>query len=255
MTRLILLSGWGIDARIWQPLTSYWPDDIDVDTPDWPGYANQGIDASAGETLTETLAPDDLAGLGRRMATELPADSVWVGWSLGGLLACALLAHLPPPRTLVILGMDARFCSTEGVTPVELTTFRRAFARNPEATWQHFLRWQLQGEPDPRTAYRRLLDLIGRQPSASRSTLAAGLTQLATLDVTHLLAAPPCSVLRMAGQQDPLLSSASRVSVDITLSATGHCPMLTRPDLLASRLVDIARDDSDERSPGKEAAS
>lgn len=250
MTRLILLSGWGIDARIWQPLTPYWPDDIEVSAPDWPGYASRG----AGETLP----PDDLAGLGRRMAMELPADAVWVGWSLGGLLACALLAHLPPPRTLVMLGIGARFCGTESVTPEELGTFRHAFARNPDATWQHFLRWQLQGEPDPRTAYRRLLDLIGRQPSASRSTLSAGLSQLATLDVARLLAAPPCSVLRMAGLQDPLLSCASRLSADVTLNATGHCPMLTRPDLLASRLVDIARFDRDgsrERSAGSEVAS
>ncbi len=240
MTKLVLLSGWGIDARIWQPLAPYWPDDVEVTTPDWPGYAVQALD--------EMLAPDDLAGFGRRMAAALPADAVWVGWSLGGLLACALLAHLPAPRTLVMLGTGPRFCSMEGVTPQELGTFRRAFARSPEATWQHFLRWQLQGEPDPRTARRRLLDLIGRKPSAPHSTLAMGLIQLATLDVAPILAAPPCSVLRMAGQQDPLLSPASRHAADVTLSATGHCPMLTRPDLLASRLVDITRRAGDGRN-------
>ncbi|RDB44450.1 alpha/beta fold hydrolase [Halomonas sp. DQ26W] len=240
MTKLVLLSGWGIDARIWQPLAPYWPDGVKVTTPDWPGYAGQALD--------EMLAPDDLAGLGHRMAAALPADAVWVGWSLGGLLACALLAHLPAPRTLLMLGTGSRFCNAEGVTPQELATFRRAFARNPEATWQHFLRWQMQGEPDPRTAHRRLLSLIGRQPSAPHSTLAAGLTQLATLDVTHMLAAPPCSVLRMAGQQDPLLSPATRHAADVTLSATGHCPMLTRPDRLADHLVDIAQRAGDGRN-------
>ncbi|EWG97765.1 alpha/beta fold hydrolase [Halomonas sp. BC04] len=258
MTRLVLLSGWGIDARIWHSLAPYWPDDIQVTTPDWPGYSSQGIDTPAGDPPPETLAPEDMAGLGRRMAMALPADAVWVGWSLGGLLACALLAHLPPPRTLVMLGMGARFCATDGVTPEELATFRRAFARNPKATWQHFLRWQLQGEPAPRTAHRRLLDLIGRQPSASHSTLSAGLTQLATLDIAHLLAAPPCRVLHMAGQQDPLLSPAARCAADVTFGATGHCPMLTRPDQLASRLVAIARHAGCEAGTsvhGKEPAS
>lgn len=234
MTRLVLLSGWGCDARLWQPLAAHWPDrregGLEVSTPDWPGYATR-------PTLDD---PEDIAALAEAMAGDLPAEAVWVGWSLGGLLAAALLDHLPPPRGLVLLGMGARFCDPEGVTQEALVTFRTAFRRDPEATRAHFLRWQLRGEPSPRAAHRRLLDLLGEVPAAPPATLAAGLGQLARLDHRHRLAAPPCPVWRVAGVHDPLLPPSARDAADIRLADAGHCPMLSQPLALADDLAAIA---------------
>lgn len=240
MTAMVLLSGWGIDARIWQPLAPCWPTGMEIRTPDWPGY---------GERRGETH-PASLPELASLMRDALPADAVWVGWSLGGLLAGALLAHLPPPRALVLIGTAARFCHAGGVSAAELDTFRRAFEREPQATWQHFLRWQLQGEPTPRTAHRRLLDQIGSRPSASTLTLETGLHQLAEIDLTPWLAAPPCPIRRVAGTQDGLLSEAARRSADMVLADTGHCPMLSCPAALTAYLAqlraEVAADDKHE---------
>lgn len=232
MTTLVLLSGWGIDARIWQSLAPYWPDGIAIRTPDWPGYAARVDDDM----------PTRLPALAGKMSGDLPADAIWVGWSLGGLLAGSLLSHLPPPRALVLLGTGPRFCSEDGVMPAELATFRRAFDRDPCATWQHFLRWQLQGEPAPRLAHRRLLDLQGRRASASSQTLATGLDQLARLDLGDVFAAPPCPIHRLAGERDRLMGKTARRAVDLILADSGHCPMLSRPDTLTSHLVELARD-------------
>ncbi|MFW3614341.1 alpha/beta fold hydrolase [Billgrantia antri] len=230
MTRLVLLSGWGIDARIWQPLAPYWPDGIRVHTPDWPGY---------GERIHDLL-PKTLSGLADEMRNDLPSDAVWVGWSLGGLLAGTLLSHLPPPRALVLVGIGARFCSEDGVRPAELATFRRAFDRDPRATWQHFLRWQLQGETAPGMAHRRLLDLLGGHPGASSQTLALGLDQLASLDLGERLAMPPCPIWRLAGERDRLLGKTARQAADRILIDCGHCPMLSCPEALASHCVELA---------------
>ncbi|MFQ3788258.1 alpha/beta fold hydrolase [Halomonas sp. A29] len=245
MTTLVLLSGWGIDARIWQPLASYWPDGTEVSTPDWPGY---------GERLDDNL-PTSLSALAGKMVDDLTTEAIWVGWSLGGLLAGALLAHLPPPRALVLMGTGSRFCSEDGVRPAELATFRRAFDRDPRATWQHFLRWQLQGEPAPRAAHRRLLDLLGKQPSASSQTLATGLDQLAHIDLSDVLAAPPCPIHRLTGQQDKLMGKTARQTADLTLADSGHCPMLSRPDALAKHLVELAHKIDHEHIAQSEAVS
>ncbi|MCE8023690.1 MULTISPECIES: alpha/beta fold hydrolase [Halomonadaceae] len=240
MTAMVLLSGWGIDARIWQPLAPYWPAGMEVHAPDWPGY---------GERRAESH-PASLPELASLMRDALPADAIWVGWSLGGLLAGALLAHLPPPRALVLIGTAARFCQAGGVSATELDTFRRAFERQPQATWQHFLRWQLQGEPTPRTAHRRLLDLIGPRPSASLHTLEAGLEQLAGIDLTLQFATPPCPIRRVAGAHDGLLGEEARHSADLVLADTGHCPMLSCPTALAAYLTqlrkEVAADDKHE---------
>lgn len=239
MTHVVLLSGWGIDARIWQPLAVYWPEDVTVSTPDWPGYGDRA-------SLDD---PDNLEALAEAMAGELPTHAVWVGWSLGALLAASLLEHLPAPRALVLLGMNSRFTTavgsdatpSVGVTANELATFQRAFERDPKKTWRHFLRWQLSGEPDPRGAHQRLEYLIGLDDlPADKATLASGLNQLARLDISHLMASPAYPTLRIRGSDDPLLSMPDGREYAVIMNA-GHCPQLSAPGELAKLLCDLAR--------------
>lgn len=230
--KLVLLSGWGIDSRIWQPLEAHWPSPVEPSAVEWPGYGESpALPTSTG-----------LDALAERMAPELPSDAVWVGWSLGGLLATALLDYLPPPKALLLLGAGSRFCNDGedgGVTYEELASFQRAFHRDPVATWRHFLRWQAQGEPNAREAHRQLRTRLGETPHADTDTLAQGLMWLETLDNRALLAHPPCPIRRLAGAHDPLLPDRSRQQA-LRLEAAGHCPMLSQPVPLAARLAEQA---------------
>ncbi|MFG6178994.1 alpha/beta fold hydrolase [Halomonas sp. THAF12] len=230
MNRLVLLSGWGCDARLWQALNGHWPSGLEITTPNWPGYGQH-------EALDD---PASLDALAEAMASELPSDAVWVGWSLGGLLAGALLDRLPTPRALVLLGMDERFPHPEGVSEAALATFRKSFRRDPAGTHAHFLRWQLGGEPSPRAAHQRLTALLGDTAGADTATLAAGLAQLAEIDNAERLKAPPCPVHRLAGEADPLLAPAVRERTDLRLPEAGHCPLISQPKRLASALAAIA---------------
>lgn len=230
MTPLVLLSGWGCDTRLWQPLARHWPEGLAVNASDWPGY---GVRPPLED-------PCSLAQLASAMGDDLTPGTVWVGWSLGGLLAAALLDHLPAPRALVLLGMGESFCHEEGISTAELAAFRQAFARAPDMTHRHFLRWQLRGEPDPRAAHRQLRELLVDNGGADRNTLAAGLAQLADLDNADRLSRSPCQVCRVAGKQDPLLSPSLRESADYRLNEAGHCPMLSQPARLAACLAGIA---------------
>lgn len=226
MSRLVLLSGWGVDRRIWQTLEGYWPAPIEALAIDWPGYGDT-------PALPDNATLDQLAST---MAKQLPSDAIWVGWSLGGLLAAALLDHLPPPRGLILLGAGERFYSDDGVTPSELASFRRAFARDPNATWRHFLRWQARGEPNARQAHRQLRGLLGDLPDANHRVLAQGLDWLATLDNAQGLHQAPCPVMRLIGENDPLVGSLAREKASI-LAHAGHCPMLSQPAQLAESLA------------------
>ncbi len=227
--RLVLLSGWGVDRRIWQPLSCHWPAHIEAHAVNWPGYG----DAPA---LPNDATLGQLAGA---MAAQLPEDAVWVGWSLGGLLATALLDHLPAPRGLILLGASDTFCASDGVTEIELKAFQRAFQREPIATWQHFLRWQAQGEPNPRHANRQVRELLGNRPSVDHNTLAQGLNWLATIDNAQRLKEAPCPVIRLVGEHDPLISSTARAQATL-LARTGHCPMLSQPAQLTTVLAEQA---------------
>ncbi|CAM3480654.1 alpha/beta fold hydrolase [Halomonas sp. AOP12-C2-37] len=230
--RLILLSGWGVDSRIWRPLQAYWPDSFEIKAIEWPGYGDTP-EIKNHATLTQ---------LADAMVSALSSNAVWVGWSLGGLLATALLEHLPPPRGLILLGTGDTFCSrgedsaSGGVATSELNAFQRAFQREPIATWQHFLRWQAQGEPNPRQAYRQLRGLLGDTPPADNTTLATGLQWLASIDNRSRLAASPCPAVRLTGEYDPFISRAQH-RISETLSGVGHCPMLSQPQALAASII------------------
>ncbi|BBI59560.1 hypothetical protein HSBAA_08660 [Vreelandella sulfidaeris] len=126
--RLVLLSGWGVDRRIWQSLEAYWPSWIEAQPIDWPGYGDT-------PPLAKNATLEEVAEV---MAEPLASDAIWVGWSLGGLLATALLDYLPAPKGLLLLGAGATFCTDDGVTAAQLKAFKRAFQRDSLATWQHF---------------------------------------------------------------------------------------------------------------------
>ncbi|ALM52919.1 alpha/beta fold hydrolase [Halomonas huangheensis] len=224
--KLILLSGWGLDARIWQPLAPYWSNTTQLTSPDWPGMGQR-------PTLDQATEEAPIAALSSAMAEDLSADAIWVGWSLGALQATALAHHLPTPRGLVLLGMGSRFCHPQGVSEATLANFRSAFDRDPDKAWQHFLRWQLSGEPSPRSGFQTLSRLIGETLSGDRDTLAHGLECLAHNDISSVLSQISCPVRRICGDNDPLLAESVRNSMDAQLADAGHCPMISQPRALA----------------------
>lgn len=229
MSRLVLLSGWGVDKRIWQPLEDYWPAFVTYQAVDWPGYGGT-------PELAEHATLNHLADA---MEASLPQDAVWVGWSLGGLLAGALLGRLPAPQRLVLLGVGEHFCSEGGVSEEELAAFQRAFHRRPVATWQHFLRWQTLGEPQGHHAHRQLQALLGDRPSAHNHTLSQGLLWLAHIDNSQRFRCAPCPIVQMAGEHDPLMAPQRR-NHTIPITNAGHCPMLSQPAQLAQMLAEYA---------------
>ena len=227
--RLVLLSGWGVDRRIWQSLEAYWPSWIEAQPIDWPGYGDA-------PPLAKNATLEEVAEV---MAEPLASDAIWVGWSLGGLLATALLDYLPAPKGLLLLGAGATFCTDDGVTAAQLKAFKRAFQRDSLATWQHFLRWQTQGEPSPRQTDQQLCNLLGDTLPADITTLTTGLHWLAAIDNRPRLVAPPCPVVRLIGEHDPLIAPTQR-SNSATLSGVGHCPMLSQPQALAAEIARYA---------------
>ncbi|MBR9797478.1 MAG: hypothetical protein GYB48_02855 [Gammaproteobacteria bacterium] len=257
LTRLVLFSGWGIDARIWQPLitclharlanvteTDEQADKqaadeaksrpLEIIAPDWPEEGPQDDSRASSEP---TALQASLGG----------ADTLWLGWSLGALRAEAL-AKKQAPAALVSLAMGPSFIDQAAVeqmipalAPEVLDDFRTAFARNPTASWQHFLRWQASGEASARDCLRQLRELIGRHPVSREAVLAAGLAELAS----RQMSLAPQSELPLEfwlGKQDPLLapglSAALRAQGQVVAEFEGgHCLPLSATEALADALL------------------
>ena len=262
LTRLVLFSGWGIDARIWQPLiaclqarlahvteTDEQADDgadneaddkaksrpLEIIAPDWPEEGPQAVSQAGSQEPTASQA--SLGG----------ADTLWLGWSLGALRAEAL-AKEQAPAVLVSLAMGPSFIDQApseqmipALAPEVLEDFRTAFARNPTASWQHFLRWQASGEASARDCLRQLRELIGRHPVSREAVLETGLAELAS----RRMSLAPQSELPLEfwlGKQDPLLapglSAALRAQGQMVVEFEGgHCLPLSATEALADALL------------------
>ena len=202
MTTLLLVHGWGFDARIWDAVAA---------RLDGIGHAAMDLGFRGPPRIPEVVRP------------------VVVGHSMGFAWALANVAR--PWAGAVAVNAFPRFTRTDdfpdGVPPHRLARMRAQFAVDPAGTTAGFLAQCGMAEP--------AIDDIRPAP------LGEALAWLETCDQRAALAALDCPVLALAGGADPLVTPAmarsgfSEGALDI-LPAGGHLLPITHPDWLAARI-------------------
>ena len=125
---LVLIHGWAMHAGIFAPLTERLARQFRVHLVDLPGHGYSRDDVT-------DLAPEHSAAA---LASRLPR-AIWVGWSLGGLVALhAALLPQPPLRGLVMIASSPRFVAgadwSLGVKPEIFEQFDIGLRSNYRAT-------------------------------------------------------------------------------------------------------------------------
>lgn len=163
---LVLINGWGMPAQMLAPLA-------------------EALGVSACLSLDDALPVDAQGQLDvAACLSGLPAQSVLLGWSLGGQIAAHLAWHAPERVAgLVTIAATPRFAATDdwpgGVDPAQLAAFRHGLMADPLAQWQRFLLMQIQGDHDLQRARRDLQAIRKAGPQISPPRL------LQTLDWLH----------------------------------------------------------------------
>ena len=119
LRNLILLHGWATDGRIWDNQRAALEDRANVWAPDLPVW--------------------EAAWLVEKLQTFDPAQTVLVGWSLGGMLALEVCAAGFRPRTLITISTCASFCRRLdyglGVLTAVVRGMRQRLRREPARRW------------------------------------------------------------------------------------------------------------------------
>lgn len=178
-----------------------------------------------------------------------PSRAIWLGWSLGGLLALAA-ALISPERiaALILVATSPRFlCAPDwpyGIASEELERMEQTLVHEPSEALDEFLALiAFAGEHRGQThwALRRALDRGGQ---AESKALADGLALLRTIDHRGSLERIAMPALVIAGECDRLvrLPAAKALAAALAqgrlsiITGAGHAPFLSHPRAFAESI-------------------
>jgi pimeloyl-ACP methyl ester carboxylesterase len=74
----------------------------------------------------------------QQQAASIPPETVLIGWSLGGMLACELASLSPNVSKVLVLNANTQFSGGPGLETAIAENFRQRYAKNPEVTRKRF---------------------------------------------------------------------------------------------------------------------
>ena len=226
---LVLLHGWGFHSGVWTDFAEELARRHHVHLIDLPGHGHSR-DAFMG-SLDETID---------QIAQVVPASSLVVGWSLGGLLAQGLARRYSAKvRSIALVSTTPCFLRRDdwshAMAPETLDDFAAGLRDDPGNTLERFVRLNTFNVVEARPAIRALASSLSERPMASLQALAAGLALLREADLRRDSAQLRAPVVVIHGARDRIvpveagrwLARETPGATLVELEASAHLPFVT----------------------------
>ncbi|MBU2178347.1 MAG: pimeloyl-ACP methyl ester esterase BioH [Gammaproteobacteria bacterium] len=239
---LVLVHGWGLNHAVWQQILPQLAEHFVVLTPDLPGFG----------LATHYPEPYTLADVAAMVAAQIPAGSLVLGWSLGGLVATQIALDYPDKvKALALVASSPCFVAGDdwpGMAPAVLSQFAAALAKDVALTIDRFLAIQALGSETARQEIKLLKQALLSLPLPQPVALAGGLTILATDDLRSRLTELCMPVAGCYGRLDSLVPVAMLTKLQALLPQSeftvlpkaSHAPFISHPLEFSSWLLDWA---------------
>jgi pimeloyl-[acyl-carrier protein] methyl ester esterase len=210
---------------------------------DLPGHGRSP--ALSGSTNLEAMA--------RACLAAAPESAIWLGWSLGGMVAMQA-ALLAPERVqaLVLVSTTPRFVAGEdwraGMALETLDKFAAELRTDFRTTVQHFLTLQVRGDEHAREILRALRQEVFAHGEPTTEALAVGLDILRATDLRARLAGIHQPALVITGGRDRLTPPQSGEAMAgmlpeaqlLSVPDAAHAPFLSHPNRFVRAVEDFA---------------
>lgn len=229
---IVLLHGWGLHGGIWDETAAQLVENFHITCIDLPGHG-RSIDLPEFYTL-QTLAEFVLRAA--------PPQAIWLGWSLGGMLAMQIAAtHPERVKKLILVSSTPKFlCSADwshGISSEVLDKFSQELEHDTRKTIKRFLALQLRGSERAQASLAALNQAVFRHGLPKVEALRGGLNILRDADMREHLPLITCPALVVAGERDPLIPLRANEYLAANLpngrlftqSKSGHAPFLSHP--------------------------
>ncbi|MDV7104161.1 pimeloyl-ACP methyl ester esterase BioH [Vibrio sp. TH_r3] len=238
---LVLLHGWGMNGAVWQQTVERLSVHFTVHVVDLPGYG-----------YSQSLHAKDIKSMAEMVLESAPEHAIWVGWSLGGLIATQIALDFPERvNKLVTVASSPKFAAErrwKGIQPTVLQAFAEQLVQDFQSTVERFMGLQAMGSPTARQDVKALKKAIFSRPLPSSDALLVGLNMLANVDLRSNLSAIEPPFLRLYGRLDGLVPikvahdlEASLVnSKSYIFTQSSHAPFMTELDQFCQQIVQFA---------------
>ncbi len=229
---LVLLHGWGWNSRIWEPLIPALSENFQLFLIDLPGFGKSPL-------LTKDYDIETIVSI---LLEKVPNKSIWLGWSLGGMIAWYIALHYKERvSSLITIASSPKFILAEnwpGVPEETLQKFSTLLTQNNQTTMGDFLELQLRGAPKNIKLFESLKGQITLTPH-TLSALSGGLNLLRDLDLRSKLSEMQCPSLHLFGSNDMLVPCSVSEKIQsllplgecVVIQKAGHIPFLSHQEM------------------------
>lgn len=239
---LVLLHGWGLHSLVWDAVMPALLEQFQVTVIDLPGLGRSPV--PGGDYNLDYLVEHVLA--------VAPQNAIWIGWSLGGMVAMQIAAQFPERvKALITVASTPQFVADErwptALKPELLQGFRNLLDEDWEGTLIRFLALQCKDSDTMRDDVRMLKEIVYFHGLPAQKALRCGLEILRDVRLLDELKKIQCPTLHVFGEKDNLVpvsaSSALRQyqpdAQTAVIKGVSHVPFLSAPELFVAACRDF----------------
>ncbi len=244
---IVLLHGWGTHSGIWQQIVDLLKDDFCVTILDLPGYGSNR------EAFNARSTGHHFDGMCEQINAAITEPAIWLGWSMGGLLATGVALKYPHKvKQLVLVASTPRFMSDpvsdwQAMEPETFEVFAKQLQQNYQATLKRFMFLQTQHAENSIASLKLLRQQWQHVEPPLSEVLEAGLAILQHIDLREQLSELKCPLSFIYGQRDTLarprlLSSMKKYHSNfnwVLIKKAAHTPFLSHAKMFQKQLVKI----------------
>ena len=234
---LVLIHGWAMHGGVFGPLLDALHDRCTMYVVDLPGH---GYSRDCDLPLEPRRCAEAIAAI--------TPPALWLGWSLGGLVALTAALELPQQVLgLAMLCATPKFVRDDSWPHGNDVSMVRKLATDLEtdyhATLERFLALEAMGSPDPRAELRQLRSLVFARGEPTLRALQQGIDVLEQTDLRAALTRLDSPNAWLAGRRDRLVPpQAMQWSAQAghgrfeQIEHAGHAPFFGHAEAVAQAL-------------------